>query len=446
MASEMLSAMGFTEIQINKAIAERGDNPEAAADFIMSNMDQSDEWWLTAPAPAPAAALDNAGAPDDAGDHAEVLSPFLDKFKVASRDDQVYKEECVYSCARPTSEHGLYVGLETFLSVGEQMLKHHCGRTNESVFLNITKRRKPKTELPEGEQPAVQTVADAIAQSSKEAKVEYDETLSLVLMPEGDQRTVIPLNDAPLLPGKAQRAIDAVLNANDVGVVADLGEWKPDIRTSRYADALEQVPTNGVVQSCNPADWKCSTTGQTIGKGEAHTESLWLNLSDGFIGGGRRNWDGSGGNNTALDHYAEMKALGKEYPLAVKLGTITAEGDGAVGDVFSYAADEDDMVLDPKLKEHLAHWGVDAAALEKTEKSMAEMELDLNQNREWGRVLEDGQTLEPAYGPGLTGLINMGNTCYMNSVLVQVKLHFSHGLLSLLKGGSINAPVRQMLL
>ena len=111
------------------------------------------------------------------------------------------------------------------------------------------------------------------------------------------------------------------------------------------------------------------------------TESLWLNLSDGFIGGGRRNYDGSGGNNTALEHFEEMKAQGKIYPLGVKLGTITADGDGAIGDVFSYA--EDDMKTDANLKEHLAHWGIDAAALRKTEKTMAEMELDLNQKFEW---------------------------------------------------------------
>jgi uncharacterized UBP type Zn finger protein len=43
-----------------------------------------------------------------------------------------------------------------------------------------------------------------------------------------------------------------------------------------------------------------------------------------------------------LRHY---EATGKKYPLVVKLGTITPHG----ADVYSYAEDEDDMVLDPHL-------------------------------------------------------------------------------------------------
>ena len=38
----------------------------------------------------------------------------------------------------------------------------------------------------------------------------------------------------------------------------------------------------------------------------------------------------------------------------MKLGTITPHG----ADVYSYAADEDDMVTDPLLAEHLSHWGI----------------------------------------------------------------------------------------
>eukprot|EP00658_Telonema_sp_P-2_P010939 TRINITY_DN14162_c0_g1_i1.p1 TRINITY_DN14162_c0_g1~~TRINITY_DN14162_c0_g1_i1.p1 ORF type:complete len:790 (-),score=240.69 TRINITY_DN14162_c0_g1_i1:134-2503(-) len=331
--------------------------------------------------------------------------------------DRVYKEECVYSCARCTSEHGLFVGLESFLGVGDAWLAHHRSRAHEDVFLNITRRRKAPEEKEDADVPAAKSVADAISQITKEARVDYDEKLTLVLFGEDAQRTLISLDDNPLLPGKVQKSIDSVMKANDVGRQDDLKDWQPDLKESRYARELEQVATEGKVASCNPADWKCGKTGATMGKGENQTESLWLNLSDGFIGGGRRNWDGTGGNNSALEHYEDMKSLGKEYPLSVKLGTITADGDGAVGDVFSYAADEGDMVIDPLLKEHLAHWGIDAAALDKTEKTIAEMELDFNYQFEWGRVLEDGKELEPAYGPGLTGLINMGNTCYMNSIL-----------------------------
>ena len=55
-----------------------------------------------------------------------------------------------------------------------------------------------------------------------------------------------------------------------------------------------------------------------------------------------QNWDGTGGNGAALAHYHET---GDRYPLVVKLGTITPSG----ADVFSYAADENDMVTDAKL-------------------------------------------------------------------------------------------------
>ena len=52
-------------------------------------------------------------------------------------------------------------------------------------------------------------------------------------------------------------------------------------------------------------------------------QNLWLNLSTGHIGSGRRNWDGSGGTNGALNHF---EATGSKYPLVVKLGTITPAG------------------------------------------------------------------------------------------------------------------------
>lgn len=48
------------------------------------------------------------------------------------------------------------------------------------------------------------------------------------------------------------------------------------------------------------------------------------------------------------------------YPLAVKLGTISGDGKA---DVYSYA--EDDMVEDPLLKQHLAHFGINMEGMQK---------------------------------------------------------------------------------
>ena len=68
---------------------------------------------------------------------------------------------------------------------------------------------------------------------------------------------------------------------------------------------------------------------------------------------------GSGGNNHAVEHYEQLK-----YPLAVKLGTITPDG----ADVHSY--DEDEMVEDPQLAKHLAHFGINIASMTKVSTDM----------------------------------------------------------------------------
>ena len=93
-----------------------------------------------------------------------------------------------------------------------------------------------------------------------------------------------------------------------------------------------QLSNEGKKISNDPATWKCEMSGDT--------DNLWLNLSTGYIGGGRKNWDGSGGSGAALQHFEDT---GKKYPLCVKLGTITARG----ADVWSYAPDEDALVEDP---------------------------------------------------------------------------------------------------
>ena len=49
---------------------------------------------------------------------------------------------------------------------------------------------------------------------------------------------------------------------------------------------------------------------------------------------------------------------------------------------------------------------------------MVELEIDMNQRiGEWATIQEAGSKLVPLYGPGYTGLANLGNSCYLNSIM-----------------------------
>ncbi|VDM35633.1 unnamed protein product [Hydatigera taeniaeformis] len=192
-----------------------------------------------------------------------------------------------------------------------------------------------------------------------------------------------------------QRCDSAILMAERASAAA---AWEAEnVRpVSKFAQSLIQL-NNGV--TVPPSGLKCHKCELTT--------NLWMNLTDGTISCGRRFWDGSGGNNHAIEHYERTK-----YPLAVKLGTITPNS----AEVFSYA--EDDMVTDPLLAQHLAHFGIDMQCQRKTDRTVMEMEVEANERLgEWLTLQEADRKLTPLYGPSLTGLVNLGNTCYINSAI-----------------------------
>ena len=50
--------------------------------------------------------------------------------------------------------------------------------------------------------------------------------------------------------------------------------------------------------------------------------------------------------------------------------------------------------------EHLSHWGINMMAMQKTEKTMAEAEIEANKDFEWSHITESGKQLMPLSGPG----------------------------------------------
>jgi ubiquitin carboxyl-terminal hydrolase 5/13 len=136
-------------------------------------------------------------------------------------------------------------------------------------------------------------------------------------------------------------------------------------------------------------------------------ENLWLCLECGNLGCGRSQFGGIGGNSHGLAH-----ADSSSHGVAVKLGSITPEGSA---DIYCYKCNEER--IDPDLATHLSHWGINLNEQEKTEKSLMEMQVEQNLKWEFSMKTDDGQELKPLAGRGFIGLRNLGNSCYLASVV-----------------------------
>lgn len=331
-----------------------------------------------------------------------VIRSEMSKLRIPLPADKVYKDECMFSFDSPFSDGGLYVNLVTFKGYGKDYLERDI-RSGGKLYLHekwqqVEVANAAATNEVEPTKLAIGVSGGFITETNYTVVKEH--TLVVV---NGEERTTIALPSQEI-PEFVSNVIQGIIDHDGMKSNMQVASWDADNEkfVSKYATGLVQLNPTGKAIPQDPKLWKDEATGAT--------ENLWLNLSTGFIGGGRRNWDGSGGSGSALEHY---EATGRQYPLAVKLGTITPHG----ADVWSYAADEDALVIDPLLAEHLSFWGIDVMKLEKTEKTMGEMEVALNMSYDWTRIMDGEEELELVTGPGLVGLRNIGSSCYMNSVV-----------------------------
>ena len=146
---------------------------------------------------------------------------------------------------------------------------------------------------------------------------------------------------------KLLKVVDFIKNSVSAKDQSQIKAWEQEIVSCTHILNLVQE-SKSLDKNCRNCDLK---------------ENLWACLTCGNLGCGRAQFGGVGGNGHGLLHYESS-----HHPVAVKLGTITADGNA---DVFCYACGEER--IDQDLPKHLRNFGIEIDSVQKTEKSLGEM-------------------------------------------------------------------------
>ncbi|KAI0207019.1 ubiquitin carboxyl-terminal hydrolase 14 [Astrocystis sublimbata] len=296
----------------------------------------------------------------------------------------VYREDCTQCFDSIDCPEGLDVCLQCFnggcVSERTHSQLHYVTRSHP-LALNIRRTRKHIVK----DEPPAKITKLAIAAETDADRYEMDTSVRCHECAIELDKTHPKL--APLVAG--------ILSANTFSRQEEVKAWEQELTSCEHILLLQQQASRKLESDlghCSKCDLK---------------ENLWLCLECGNLGCGRAQFGGVGGNSHGLAHATESG-----HAVAVKLGSITPEGSA---DVYCYQCDEER--LDGDLASHLAHWGVMLADQVKTEKSLTEMQIEQNLRWEFSMTTEDGKELKPLFGPSLTGLKNLGNSCYLASIL-----------------------------
>ena len=302
---------------------------------------------------------------------------------------RVFKDQCMKCYDNPRSPNGLDVCLKCFSGYCKsEMFNHtnlHFSQFSHPIVMNI-KEQKVIEEKKENEPVKITKLAIGKPGGADFTGEQWEQIIQVSCK---KCNKVIDYEKNEQL----KSLVTSVLNAASESEKSGIKAWEEEILPCEHTLTLQQFPGVKIVDSSLKKCSQCDLS-----------SNLWLCLTCGNLSCGRKE---AGGNAHAIEHYKQTK-----HPLVVKTGTITPNGEASL-----YCYDCDNDVKDPELPNHLIHFGIDINTQKKTDKTVTEMNLDFNLNFTLSKTIEDGKVLTPLYGPGYTGLENLGNSCYMNSVL-----------------------------
>jgi ubiquitin carboxyl-terminal hydrolase 5/13 len=212
--------------------------------------------------------------------------------RVATPHDAVYHSECCYTFHTPYTS-GILVSLQSFIGTVDAMAMSGAPTGSTQLFLRIVKECLPLPSGAEAVPTKLALGAEGGGFATDEEKYETRTAYSVVVLQKNVSDSAVlaevpyPVEeDGASFPEAVRRSVHSIMHHVGSAIQQDLSAWQADdekIPVSKYAATLPFVD-NGVTIDPHPGQWKCQKTGIA-------DDNLWLNLSDGFIGGGRKNWD-----------------------------------------------------------------------------------------------------------------------------------------------------------